>query len=312
MKIRIIVTFVLAVCVGMNTTVTAKKKTVKKASSSKIKVVKPDTVSVKDFSYAMGMAQTKGLKTYLQTNIGIDTAKYMNEFIRGMKEMSEKLQDPAVKAHTIGMQLAMQVFGDFPGRIDQQIAGKDTTIMDRDLYKKGFLDVLQNSALPYSVDSAGKIVTKQMEFYAKEKLERDFGQNRKDGEKFLAENAKLKDVKTTPSGLQYKVLKQGTGAVPTAKSTVKVHYEGRLIDGTVFDTSEGKSPFQTNVSHVIKGWTEALTMMPVGSKWEIYVPQELAYGAREAGKIQPFSALIFKIELLEIVEPAKPAAEAKK
>lgn len=311
MKIRAILVVALALCTGMNVATAAKKKVAKKAAKAKVEAVKPDTVSVKDFSYAMGLAQTKGLKSFLQMNVGIDTTKYLKDFIRGMKEMSAKLQDPSAKAYATGMQIALQVFGDFPGRIDQQIAGKDTTIMDRALYKKGFMDALEGMTLPYSVDSAGKIVTKQMDFYAKEKLERDYGQNRKDGEDFLAENAKLKDVKTTASGLQYKVLKQGTGAVPTASSTVKVNYEGRLIDGTVFDTSKGKSPFQTNVSHVIKGWTEALTMMPVGSEWEIYVPQELAYGNREAGQIKPFSALIFKIELVEIVDTAKPAAPKK-
>jgi FKBP-type peptidyl-prolyl cis-trans isomerase FklB len=118
-------------------------------------------------------------------------------------------------------------------------------------------------------------------------------------------------MKTTASGLQYKVLVEGKGDVPTAKDKVTVKYEGRMIDGTVFDSSYKRNPQTTTFgcSDVIKGWTEALTMMPVGSKWEICIPQELAYGARQAGQIKPYSTLIFTVELVSI-EKAKE--EAKK
>ena len=305
MKINIILAIVLSIAVGANSMAATKKKKANK-KIAEVTVVKPDTISVDKFSYAMVIAQTKGLKTFLQMNVGIDTIKYMPDFVRGMKDMASKLNDPQMKAYAMGLQIAQQVFGDFPQRINQQITGKlDTTFINIPEYQKGFMDVLNNEALPYSIDSAANICTKQMEFYANERLERDYGQNRKDGEDFLAQNAKLKDIVTTPSGLQYKIIKQGTGPIPQKDSQVKVNYKGTLIDGTIFDTTEGKSPFQTNVAHVIKGWTEALTMMPVGSKWEIYVPQELAYGNRETGKIKPFSCLIFEIELLEIVELPK-------
>ena len=305
MKINIILAIVLSIAVGANSMAATKKKKANK-KIAEVTVVKPDTISVDKFSYAMGIAQTKGLKTFLQMNVGIDTIKYMPDFVRGMKDMASKLNDPQMKAYAMGLQIAQQVFGDFPQRINQQITGKlDTTFINIPEYQKGFMDVLNNEALPYSIDSAANICTKQMEFYANERLERDYGQNRKDGEDFLAQNAKLKDIVTTPSGLQYKIIKQGTGPIHQKDSQVKVNYKGTLIDGTIFDTTEGKSPFQTNVAHVIKGWTEALTMMPVGSKWEIYVPQELAYGNRETGKIKPFSCLIFEIELLEIVELPK-------
>ena len=112
---------------------------------------------------------------------------------------------------------------------------------------------------------------------------------------------------TTESGLQYKVIKEGKGEVPTATSTVKVNYKGTLIDGTEFDSSYKRNePTTFRANQVIKGWTEALTMMPVGSKWELYIPQELAYGARETGgQIKPFSTLIFEVELLEVVNPKK-------
>jgi len=110
-------------------------------------------------------------------------------------------------------------------------------------------------------------------------------------------------VITTPSGLQYKILKQGDGVVPQKTDKVKVHYEGRLIDGTVFDasTKHGSEPATFRADQVIKGWTEALTMMPVGSKWQLFIPYELAYGERNAGQlIKPYSALIFDVELVGI------------
>ena len=109
-------------------------------------------------------------------------------------------------------------------------------------------------------------------------------------------------MKTLPCGVQYKVLKEGNGAVPTDTSTVVVNYEGRLIDGTVFDASSkhGDKPAEFQPNQVIKGWTEALTMMPVGSKWQLYIPNELAYGSRGTGNIKPYSALIFDVELVGI------------
>ncbi len=132
--------------------------------------------------------------------------------------------------------------------------------------------------------------------------------NKAKGEAFLAENAKKDGVVSLESGLQYKVITKGSGAVPTSDARVKVHYTGRLIDGTVFDSSvERGEPFTCSTrGGVIKGWLEALQLMPVGSKWEIYIPADLAYGERGGGdKIGPNETLIFEIELLEIVDSAK-------
>lgn len=125
---------------------------------------------------------------------------------------------------------------------------------------------------------------------------------KKEGEKFLEENKKRKGVVTLPSGLQYEILKQGSGPKPTATDKVKTHYHGTLIDGTVFDSSvERNDPATFGVNQVIKGWTEALQLMPVGSKWKLFIPYNLAYGERGAGgKIGPYSALIFEVELLSI------------
>jgi FKBP-type peptidyl-prolyl cis-trans isomerase FklB len=123
-----------------------------------------------------------------------------------------------------------------------------------------------------------------------------------EGERFLAENAKKPGVVTLPSGLQYKVLQDGTGAVPTKRSTVTTHYKGTLIDGTEFDSSYSRGqPASFGVTQVIAGWTEALQLMKVGAKWELYLPSGLAYGPRGAGgDIGPNEALIFLIELLAV------------
>ena len=124
-----------------------------------------------------------------------------------------------------------------------------------------------------------------------------------EGEAFLAENAKKEGVQTTASGLQYEIIEAGNGAKPVATDTVKVHYHGTLIDGTVFDSSVSRGmPATFGVHQVIKGWTEALQLMPVGSKYRLYIPQDLAYGAQPhpGGAIKPFMALIFDVELISI------------
>jgi FKBP-type peptidyl-prolyl cis-trans isomerase FklB len=139
--------------------------------------------------------------------------------------------------------------------------------------------------------------------------------NKQEGEKFLAENKTKDGVVTIESGLQYKILKEGTGKKPTAEDTVSVHYVGTLVDGTEFDSSvkRGK-PSSFRVNRVVKGWTEALQMMPVGSKWQLFIPSELGYGERGSrGKIGPNAVLIFEVELLEIKDPnedKKPGAPA--
>lgn len=129
-------------------------------------------------------------------------------------------------------------------------------------------------------------------------------QNKKKGEAFLSENKKRDEVTTTASGLQYEIIKQGNGAKPLETDTVRCHYEGRLIEGRVFDSSYNRNaPADFPVNQVISGWVEALQLMPVGSKWRLYIPSELAYGAHGAGDvIGPNEALIFDVELLEIIK----------
>ena len=284
----------LLVCVSTSAAKKAKKS--KKAAVAE----KVDTIPMSDFSYAFGIAQTNGLKNYLAQRMGVEEA-YMADFLAGFDKAEMDEADKREKARQAGIEIRQQVMNQIIPQINRQI-NDSTDLLDKARFIEGFRAAIAGNA-QLTADSAQAVTAKQMDYYNNVKMEAKYGQNRRDGEAFLAANAKKDSVVTTKSGLQYKILTAGTGAVPTATQKVKVNYEGRLIDGTVFDSSyKRKQPATFACNQVIKGWTEALTMMPVGSKWEVYIPQELGYGSREAGKIPPFSTLIFTVELLEIVQ----------
>jgi FKBP-type peptidyl-prolyl cis-trans isomerase FklB len=164
----------------------------------------------------------------------------------------------------------------------------------------GVSDIINERETKISLEEANAF----LENYMKKQTERAKEENTKVGMAFLAENAKKTGVVTLPSGLQYEILKVGNGPKPGLTDKVKTHYHGTLIDGTVFDSSVNRGePASFPVNGVIKGWIEALQLMPVGSKWKLYVPYDLAYGDRGAGAmIKPYSTLIFEVELLEIVK----------
>ena len=257
---------------------------------------------IDSLSYMMGISNTQGLDQYLTMQMGVDTI-YMADFIKGVKE-GVGMSTAKEAAYVAGLQIGRQVSNDIIERINQSLFKGDSTMsMNKNNFIAGFIGALENKkGLPKTEDAMAYVDTHAKAIETKA-LEAKYGENKVAGEKFLAENAKKKGVLTTSSGLQYKVIKQGKGAVPTNKNTVKVHYKGTLIDGTEFDSSYSRNePSSFPVTGVIKGWTEALTMMPVGSKWELYIPQELAYGSRNQSKIKPFSTLVFEVELLEIVK----------
>jgi FKBP-type peptidyl-prolyl cis-trans isomerase len=171
-----------------------------------------------------------------------------------------------------------------------------------DAIAKGFSDVFAGAQTKIEEADANKFV---MNYFNKLR-DKKAATNLKAAEEFLKENGTKEGVQTTASGLQYKVLKEGTGPKPTATDMVKVYYKGTLIDGTPFDSTTNENPAQFRVNGVIKGWTEALQMMPVGSKWMLYIHPDLGYGSRGQGRtIEPNSALIFEIELVDIVNPNK-------
>ena len=257
-------------------------------------------------SYAIGMAQTQGLKDYLVGRLGVDTT-YMDEFIKGLNEGANAGDDKKKAAYYAGIQIGQQISNQMVKGINHELFGDDSTkTISLKNFMAGFIAGTVGKGGLMTVDSAQAVAQEMMRVIKAKNMEKEFGPNKKAGEEFLAKNAKAEGVKVLEGGVQYKVIKEGNGPLPKDTSLVRVHYEGKTLDGKVFDSSYKRGePANFRANQVIKGWTEALVHMPAGSIWEVYIPQELAYGERQQGAdIKPFSMLIFKIELLE-VDPKK-------
>ena len=257
-------------------------------------------------SYAIGMAQTQGLKDYLVGRLGVDTV-YMDDFIKGLNEGANAGDDKKKAAYYAGIQIGQQISNQMVKGINHELFGEDSTkTISLKNFMAGFIAGTVGKGGLMTVDSAQAVAQEMMRVIKAKNMEKEFGPNKKAGEDFLAKNAKAEGVKVLDGGVQYKVIKEGNGPLPKDTSLVRVHYEGKTLDGKVFDSSYKRGePANFRANQVIKGWTEALVHMPAGSIWEVYIPQELAYGERQQGAdIKPFSMLIFKIELLE-VDPKK-------
>lgn len=255
---------------------------------------------VDSLTYAIGMAQSEGLTEYLSRQ-GVDTT-YIKDFIKGLNEGASAGDDKKKAAYYAGIMIGQQVGNQMYEGINRQIYGEDSTqsISKKNLLA-GFISGITGKNALMKKDEAQMYAQTKMEAVKAKAMEAQYGENKKAGEAFLAANAKKEGVKTLPGGVQYKVIKEGSGAIPADTSMVKVHYEGKTVDGKVFDSSYSrKEPTTFRANQVIKGWTEALVHMPAGSVWEVYIPQDKAYGPQNAGNIKPFSALIFKIELIEV------------
>ena len=256
---------------------------------------------VDSMSYALGMAQTQGLKEYLVERLGVDTA-YMDEFIKGLNEGANAGDNKKKAARYAGIQIGQQISNQMMKGINHEVFGDDSTkTISLKNFMAGFISGTTGKGGLMTVDTAQVIAQTKMQEIKSRELEITYGANKAEGVKFLAENAKKEGVKTLPSGVQYKVIKEGNGPIPADTSLVRVHYEGKTLDGNVFDSSyKREKPIDLRCNQTIKGWTDAMVHMPAGSIWEVYIPQELAYAEREQAQIKPFSMLIFKIELLEV------------
>ena len=255
---------------------------------------------VDTLSYAFGLARTQGLKQYL-AQMDVDTT-YMDAFVKGLKDGANAGDDKKKAAYYKGLEIGNMISQQWVKGINTELFGQDSTksISLQNLLA-GFIQGATGKKGLMTVEQAGQVAQVKMMAIKAKQLEVQYGPLKKKGEAWMAANAKKPGVKTLPSGVQYKVIKEGAGAMPKDTSLVKVNYEGRLIDGTVFDSSyKNGQPVSLRANQVIKGWTEALVHMPAGSVWEVYIPQELAYGEREQGQIKPYSPLLFKIELLSV------------
>ena len=250
-------------------------------------------------SYYFGMSRTDGIVDYLANQAGIDTA-YMDDFYKGFKKGAENF-GPEDAAYLEGMRIAHLINNQWIEGVNKDLFFDDSTkTINRIAVLKGFYHGIKKPNEMNRMNAQAYSQTK-MEAIKEENKRLKFADNISSGEKFLVANKNKEGVQTTPSGLQYKIITEGKGDIPDEKARVKVNYRGTHIDGTEFESSaKNNAPATFGLDQVIKGWTEALKMMPVGSKWELYVPQDLAYGSMERSNIPPYSTLIFEVELLEI------------
>ena len=257
---------------------------------------------VDSMSYAIGLSQTQGLKEFLVGRMRIDTT-YMEQFIKGLNDGANAGDDKGKAAYYAGIQIGQQISNQMIKGINEEVFSEDSTkSISLKNFMAGFVAGTTGKNQLMTMDIAQQVAQQKTQAIKRQSMEKQFGANKAAGEKFLAENKKKPGVKVLPSGVQYKVIKVGNGPMPKDTSMVSVNYEGRTIDGKVFDSSYKRNqPLKLRANQVIKGWTEALVHMPVGSVWEVYIPQDLAYGDRQQGNdIKPFSTLVFKIELLGI------------
>lgn len=268
------------------TTDTQAGKAVKGKCPHKVK-----TVELKNFTdsinYAFGMLNGDQMRMYLLANDTDGIAQ--KDFIENInKAMKVSARNPQLVM--MGKQIGSAIREQEP----TGLLGMENVATNFELIKQGFVNGMYDYDTQFDSRSAGEYIENTM-------TQIKYGEAIAAGKKFLEENKLKEGVVTTESGLQYEVIKMGKGAKPTATDKVKVHYHGTLTDGTVFDSSVDRGePITFALNQVIPGWTEGVQLMPVGSKFRFYVPQELGYGARQAGSIPPYSTLIFEVELLGI------------
>lgn len=259
---------------------------------------------IDSLSYAFGLANGQGVKMNSLEGKGDSVNKKIESILKGievgLKSTPEK-----------NPQLAMAVsqFSDWMIQQEKAFLGDSALHFNYVLFKQGVINGLHKSDTALKVEKIQEYINNTMKARYELQMEKKFGAQKAAGEKFMAENAKKPGIITTASGLQYEIIKKGTGPMPKATDKVKVNYEGKLINDTIFDSSiKRNEPAEFNVNQVIPGWTEGLQLMPVGSKFRFYIPQNLAYGAQERPKIPAFSPLIFDVELLSIEKQAENPA----
>ena len=257
---------------------------------------------VDTLTYAVGVAQTRGLEEYLSQRMGVDTT-YMDEFFKGLKEGANAGDNKKKAAYYAGIQMGQQIAQQWIPGLSYEIFGDDSTrTVSLQNLLAGFISGATGKNCLMTADEAAQTMQTMMETVKARVMEEKYGDWKKECENFMAKIAKKDGIKELGDGVYYEVLTEGKGAIPADTNRVSVNYEGKLINDTIFDSSYKRNePAKFRCNQVIPGWTKALTNMPVGSVWNVYIPQEQAYKDQDRGeKLPPFSCLIFKIELLGI------------
>ena len=261
-------------------------KSIKGKCQDKVKTVVLKNM-IDSVNYAFGYLNGTEVAMYVFT---LDsTGEMKKEFIASInKGLASSVKNPQL------VNMGEQIGKSIKEQESVGLIGEPSLTTDFTLIKQGFINGLLGYTEQMTGEEAGEYIQNTMSTIK-------YGDSKAKGEQFLAKNALKDGVKSTDSGLQYEVIKMGKGIKPVATDRVKVHYHGTLIDGTVFDSSVDRGePIVFGLNQVIKGWTEGLQLMPVGSKFKFYIPQDLAYGSQQAGAIPPYSTLIFEVELLDI------------
>lgn len=266
---------------------------------------------VDSLSYAFGVDQGQGVKQYLQ-QMKIDTA-YIDEFVKGMNDGAKNADDKKRAAYNAGVSAGMQMNMVIKQQLNRQIFGEDSTkSISLDNFLAGFAASAKGKGQKMTVEQARNIEQNTSKAIQMKNAEKTYGANKKKSDAYMAANAKKPGVKTIGQGVQVKELKAGNGPMPKASDVVKINYVGKTIEGKVFDQ---RNDATMPVGGVIPGFTEALTKMPVGSKWEITIPYSAGYGAQQPSPdLKPFSTLVFTVELLGIEkapqgQPAMPQGQ---
>ena len=261
-------------------------KAIKGTCPSKAKTVALKSLN-DSLNYAFGLMNGSEISMYVlaEDTLGKQKANLIKHINKGLKE---KVRNPQLKI------MGEQIGKNIKEQEANGLIGEPKLETDFALIKQGFINGLLGDESQFDSHSAGEYIQATLNHLK-------YGDTKEQGEKFLEENKLREGVIVTESGLQYEVLKMGKGRKPAATDRVKVHYHGTLTDGTVFDSSvERGEPIVFGLNQVIAGWTEGVQLMPVGSKFKFYIPQNLGYGERAAGSIPPYSTLIFEVELLDI------------
>ncbi|HBA13342.1 MAG: FKBP-type peptidyl-prolyl cis-trans isomerase [Bacteroidaceae bacterium] len=276
---------VLALCVAVTTLFSCG------GSSKPGKVVMNNAVDTVSYSIGMGRA-VRAYKSQLM-NAGIDST-VMKSFVKGFLDAAKNPDDAAQLAYCIGFEIgASEMTESYNGLSAQMFGTESGTTFNRANYLNGFVDGMLDNWKVMSFEEADETSNRLYQYFS----DLQFVQNRTESDEFLAKKAQEEGVMKTESGLLYKVIKEGRGAKPTPENEVEVIYRGTLVSGTVFDDSEGETR-RFRLGNVIPGWVEGLQLMSAGSKYEFYIPYDLAYGDRNNGVIPPFSTLIFEVELV--------------